>query len=119
MGGRRVGGDLNGILGEKDEVPSADVVGLEGKAIEKHKASLSLVRLHCESFEAKSMLASMLFLLDVEFFLLLTPPSPEVSECALVLRRCPTGVLSPVSFRIEILEMVNGGETELVWLVWL
>ena len=59
MGGRRVGGNLNGILGEKDEVLPADIVGLEGKAIEKDKA----VKLHCENFEAKSMLASMLCLL--------------------------------------------------------
>jgi len=81
---------------------------LEGKDIEKDKA----VKSHCEIFEAKFMLASMLCLLDVDFFLLLTPPSLEIHKYALVLLRCPTGVLSPVSFRDKILEMVNGGETE-------
>jgi len=59
------------------------------------------------------MLASMLRLRDVDFLHLLAPPSLEVRECALVLLRCPTGVLS-LSFCNE---MVNGGRTELVWLV--
>jgi hypothetical protein len=42
MGGRRRGGDSDGISGEKDEVPLADVAVLEGKAIGKDKASLPL-----------------------------------------------------------------------------
>jgi hypothetical protein len=71
----------------------------EGEAIGKGKASLPLVGLECESFDAKSMLASTFHCLMIS--------SSFWHHLLLISRmrtRRPIGVLS---FRNEILEMVG------------